>query len=207
MNTVLFVLREAGGETVIFTYAVYLFKQANCPIDPFTSTIIVGVLRIICTLTGSKLMDKMGRRPLLLASSFFCALSVAIAGGIHIANIINEASKWTTVVCIYIFVASYGLGLGPILWGLSGELTPSPIRTVGCSIIFTAFGASAFLFSNCFIDMVTAFGLGGALVFFSGAIVLLIIVAAIWLPETKGKTLLEIETLFASQSSNVVSNA
>ena len=178
-------------------YAVYLFKASNSPLSPFKSTIIVGALRIICTFTGARLMDKFGRRPLLLTSSIICMSVLAVIGGIHIMEDSSESGKWVSVTCIYMYVASYGIGLGPVPWTLLGELIPSPVRSIGCSLVVAAFGGSAFLMTNTFLDLVNLIGIGGALLFFCFCTLIFVFIVGIWVPETRGKTLLELEDVFS----------
>ena len=197
----LMILRELGGQNVVFSYTVYLFQLAGSTFDPFKCTILVGLTRLICTCIGAILMDKLGRRPLFLGTVFICVLSLTTAG---VAIMIGKGSYMSGLVAlgsVLIYVASYGSGVGPVPWTLLGELLPSPIRSMGSSLVTTGFSITVFGLSNIFPFLLNNLGLGITFIMFSVSNVLVGLIAYKFLPETKGKSLLELENAFGSKSS------
>lgn len=78
--TGIFFLREVGGNMVIFMYAVYFFENAGVIFDPFTCSVLLGVSRLVFTLVSALIIDKLGRRPLLIVSALVCSLALYVTG-------------------------------------------------------------------------------------------------------------------------------
>lgn len=65
---------------VIFMYAVYFFENAGVIFDPFTCSVLLGVSRLVFTLVSSLIIDKLGRRPLLIVSAMVCSVALYVTG-------------------------------------------------------------------------------------------------------------------------------
>ncbi|KAK7078801.1 hypothetical protein SK128_009383 [Halocaridina rubra] len=195
--TVIFMLREIGGPNVIFLYSVYMFTRTGVKLDAFTCSILIGIVRFTFTIIAAIVLDRVGRRPILQYSSLACAGAATIAGAVLIGDL--EGSSWIPLAAVLLFVAAYGLGLGPVPWVLIGELLPTPVRALGASLV-TSFGyLMLFIMNFVFPLVIKRIGLGWTLIFFALANLVLTMVVWAHLPETNNKTLQELETIFCKE--------
>lgn len=192
--TCIFILRELGGAIVIFMYAVYFFETAGATFDPFTCSVLVGICRVVFTFISACTIDKLGRRPLLITSALACGLSMYVTGGVLYAD--ATGMEWVPLTAVMFYVASFGLGVGPVPWILLGELLPTPVRSIGASICTGIFVILLFIITQIFPDLTTAIGLEDAVIAFGSFHLVLALVAFFFLPETCGKTLEELQYAF-----------
>lgn len=191
----IFVLRELGGEFIIFNYTVYIFQEVGVEMDAFTCTVLVGVIRVIFTIIASLLLDRLGRRPLIIATTVVCSLSAVFCGVFTLINVTGVLS-WVPLASVLVFVASYGLGIGPIPWGLLGEMIPTPVRSVGGSICMLSYSSVVFVVSYIFPILKTSIGLGYVFLLFAASLFILAVILSLWFPETRGKSLNELQDAF-----------
>ncbi|XP_064104597.1 facilitated trehalose transporter Tret1-like [Macrobrachium nipponense] len=190
----IYTLRELGGEFIFFNYTVYMFEKAKVQIDPFMCTILVGVTRTIASITLAFLLDRIGRRPLLIGTTLVCALASLICGVFLLLDL--PKASWVPLAAILMYVASYGFGLGPIPWGLTGEMIPTPVRAIGGSICLFGYSVSVFAMSYLFPAMTEHLGMGLTCLSFTASLFALSIILFRWFPETKGTTLNTLEGAF-----------
>ncbi|XP_069983595.1 facilitated trehalose transporter Tret1 [Penaeus vannamei] len=190
-----FTLRELGGQFVMFSYTVYMFQKAGVGLDAFVCTILVGVVRLVFTVVSAAVVDRVGRRPLLIATSFVCG-AAEVVGAVFLLVDVPESS-WVPLAAVMVFVSSYGLGIGPIPWTLMGELIPTPVRNIGSSLCYLSFSLFTFVISFVF-PYLMEIGLGYALLVFSSANAILTLLLWAFLPETRGKSLSDLENAFQS---------
>lgn len=190
-----FVLRELGGRSCIMMYTVYIFREAGVEVDAFTCTVLVGVARLFCTCVTAAILDRIGRRPLLMATSVMGALSLGVCG-LFLYVQVPEAS-WVPLVAILVYVAAYGTGIGPIPWVYVGELVPSPVRSIGASIITASDALVVFSINLAFLEIIAHIGLGITFLAFGGLNFLIAIIVYLWIPESRGVPLQELENSFS----------
>ncbi|XP_042223410.1 facilitated trehalose transporter Tret1-like [Homarus americanus] len=190
-----FTLRELGGQYAVFSYTIYLFQYAGLHLDAFTCTILVGVARLVATGVSAIFLDRIGRRPLLITTSVGCAVSAAIGGVFLLVDI--QGSSWILLAAVLVFVLSYGLGVGPIPWVLLGELLPTPVRSIGASITTFFFALMLFLVGFVFPELARLAGTGGSLLVFAAFNSIMAAVVWIFLPETGGCSLHQLQGMFS----------
>ncbi|XP_068219940.1 facilitated trehalose transporter Tret1-like [Palaemon carinicauda] len=192
--TSMFILRELGGAMVIFMYAVFFFENAGVMFDPFTCSVLVGICRLVFTVISACTIDKLGRRPLLIGSSLICGLSMYVTGAVLYTD--GKGYGWVPLTSVMVYVASFGMGAGPVPWILLGELLPTPVRSLGASICTGCFVILLFLITQIFPDLTTAIGLEDAVMVFGSVYIILALVAFFFLPESRGRTLEELQYAF-----------
>lgn len=192
--TSIFILRELGGAMVIFMYAVYFFENAGVQLDPFTCSVLLGVCRVVFTFISAVTIDKLGRRPLLICSSVVCGLSMFVTGGVLYSGDTNIS--WIPLTAVMVYVASFGLGAGPVPWILLGELLPTPVRSLGASLCTGIFVLLLFVITEVFPDLTSTIGLEDAVLAFGSFFILMALVAFFFLPETNCRTLEELQHAF-----------
>ena len=189
---------QITGINAIIYYAPSIFKSAGFSTgNALLQTFLIGGINFLFTLVAIVLIDKMGRKSLLLWGVAGMILSLAGTAYCFLAHV---QGIWL-VVCICFYIACFAASLGPIPWVIISEIFPTKTRGVAMSIATTLLWIGTFLISLFTPIMLTAGNIGKTaaeaggytfLIFLFNA-VLLWIFTKIWIPETKQKTLEEIE--------------
>lgn len=191
-----FVLRELGGKGPVFNYTVYMFRNAGVQLDAFYCTVFVGVARLASTCVSACTLDLVGRKPLLVATAVICAVSEGVAGAFLFLEV--EGAAWVPLVSVIVFVIGYGIGLGPVPWIYLGELLPTPVRSLSAALITFSYSITYFGVSYLFLRVIASLGLGPTMMAFAAANLIIALLVLCFIPETKGRTLQDMETAFAS---------
>jgi len=193
--SVVMLLKEIGGGMFVFMYSAYFFSNAGVAWDPFTCTVLVGVTRLLFTFVVALIIDKVGRRPLLIFSSIVCGCSMFVIGAVIDSN--NPSLSWIPLVAALIFVACFSLGVGPVPWILVGEMLPTPVRSIGASICTFIFAILLFLLSEFWPQIIDVTGLDDAVFVFGSCNLLLALVSWLFVPETRNRSLEDLQTAFS----------
>jgi len=194
-----------GGSAVILLYSPRVFARTGIT-DKSTlmlATVGIGVSKVVFAFISIFLSDKFGRKVLLLASAVGLSLTMF---GLGACLITVEHSKeklfwapYCTVILTYIFVASMSIGIAPVTWVYSSEIFPLRYRAQGLSVCVIVNRISTVVLVTSFISIYKAITMGGVFFMFSG-----INIVALWfycsLPETKGRSLEDMESLFERNS-------
>jgi sugar porter (SP) family MFS transporter len=185
------ILQQVTGINSVFFYAPMIFEQSGIGTDAsFMQAVLVGLVNLVFTVLAILFIDRLGRRPLLgagLAGIAACMLLLSYGFGAADVN--------PTIILIGIlgFVASFAISLGPVMWVLFSELFPNRIRGIAISFVGLINSAVSFLVQLIFPWELQTLGSSVTfLIYGLFAIVGLIIVMRL-LPETKGKSLEELE--------------
>jgi phage shock protein PspC (stress-responsive transcriptional regulator) len=114
-----------------------------------------------------------------------------------VASVPDSGHGWRVALGLYMFMAFFALGPGVCVWLALSELMPTRIRSNGMSIALVINQLVSTTLAGIFLPFVSKYGYSSMFFLFSGITVIYFLVAAFWLPETKGKTLEEIEASFA----------
>lgn len=199
--TAVFVVRELGGQYVIFAYTVHLFRKAGVALDAFVCTVLVGLVRFVFTIIASAIADRFGRRPLFISSCLACAVAYAVGGGFLLLEL--PGTSWVPLASVLTYAASYSLGIGIMPWVLLGEVLPTPVRSLGSTICTFHFSLVQFVVSYVFPALLHATSVGVVLVIFAAAHVALTAILVLFLPETRGRSLSDLQDVFAPRSQQI----
>jgi len=185
------ILQQITGINSVFFYAPMIFEQSGIGTDAsFMQAVLVGLVNLVFTVLAILFIDRLGRRPLLgagLAGIAVCMLLLSY--GFASADI----NPKIILVGILGFVASFAMSLGPVMWVLFSELFPNRVRGLAISFVGLINSAFSFLVQLVFPWELENFGNSVTfLIYGLFAIVGLIVVMRL-LPETKGKSLEELE--------------
>ncbi|XP_067631035.1 facilitated trehalose transporter Tret1 isoform X2 [Eurosta solidaginis] len=191
----MFFQQWSGINAVIF-YTVMIFREAGSSIDGNVCTIIVGVVNFVAIFMATVLIDRLGRKILLYISDVAMIISLFTLGGFfYCKNTGVDVSEvgWLPLASFVIYVVGFSLGFGPIPWLMMGEILPSKIRGSAASVA-TAFNwFCTFIVTKTFQDMIDIMGAHGAFWLFGAICLMGLFFVILYVPETQGKTLEDIE--------------
>jgi len=203
---------HATGIEAILLFGPRIFKKAGVHEKSklLLATVGTGITKTVFIFIATFYIDKRGRRPLLMISAvgMFVALAV-VATSLTIAENHDEP-LWALVVsliAVYTFVAFFSMGMGPIAWIYLSEMFPMRVRGLGVGIGVAVNRLMNATVSLTFISLTKALTIGGAFFLYCGFGFLSLLFIYFCLPETKGKTLEEIESLFSKKKKNVDAEA
>jgi SP family sugar:H+ symporter-like MFS transporter len=136
IGIILSVLQQFLGIKVILYYSTTLWKAVGFrEQDSLTISVITAIVNVLVTVIAIALVDRIGRRPILLAGSVgmgasLMAMAAAFAFATGTGTDISLPGIWAPVALVasHVFVVSFGASWGPVVWGLLGGVFPSPIR-------------------------------------------------------------------------------
>jgi len=186
------------GINVILYYAPRIFTDMGFDMSgSMFQTVIIGIVNFIFVFIALLLVDKVGRRKLMLIGS------VGMAVGMFGVAIMSTAEQMGVggLVFILIFVAFYNLSFGPLMWVLASELFPTRVRAQVMAITVSANWFSNLLISATFPSMLE---FSSPMTYSFYGVFCLLAILFVWklIPETKGKTLEEIETYWESKNNH-----
>lgn len=199
--------QQMSGINPVIFYSSEIFATAGFSDDPKLPTITIGAVLVAATVVSCVLMDRAGRRLLLLASGFPMALSLIALGVCFYLSSSGPVSglNWVSLTSVLVFVICFSLGVGPISWLIVSELVPTRARSIINGMATCIVWLLLFLATKEYGRMRRVMNDFGAFWFFGGCG--LIGCAFVWffVPETKGRTLEEIQELFVVSRTNEIS--
>lgn len=192
--------QQLSGINAVIFYTGDIFIAAGSSLDSKYATIIVGVIQVAATFVSSLVVDKFGRKLLLLGSDFFMAISGILLGIFFSITDYKLADQETIdkisflpILALSIFLIVFSLGFGPIPWMISAEVYPAEVKSSASSAAGTFNWFLAFLVTKFYIDVKNA--VGGDVTFYIFSAISLVGTAFIYfiVPETKGKSLEQIQ--------------
>ena len=192
IGILLSVFQQFVGINVALYYAPRIFESMGAAKDAsMLQTIIMGLVNVVFTIVAILTVDKWGRKPLLIVGSIGMAIGMIAISTLAFLDIIGT----TTLVFIIIYTASFMMSWGPICWVLISEIFPNKIRSQAVAIAVAAQWAANFFISSTYPPMME-FSNGGTYLFYGVMSILSALFVWKYVPETKGKTLEEMEGLW-----------
>ncbi|KAF8730908.1 hypothetical protein HU200_016780 [Digitaria exilis] len=196
--------QQASGIYAFVLYSPRIFMDAGVTDDHciLAITCALGATRALFTLVATFLLDRVGRRPLLLCSTGGMVFSLAgLAVGLTVigGDPDTQIIPWANGLAIASTVthnAFYSIGLGSITWVYSTEILPLRVRALGCALGVAFNGTISGLVAMTFLSMSKAITIGGTFFVYAGIAMLAWVFFFTSLPETKGRTLEEMGKLF-----------
>ena len=179
-------------------------QDANTGLNESLATIVVGTIMVLAIVVSLLVVDKLGRRLLLLISAAVIALST-IALGIYFFMQAKNAESvftlgWLPVCALCLYVIMFALGFGPVPWLMIGELFASDIKGVASSIAASTCWLLAFIVTKTYANLKVALGTGETFWLFSAISLLGVAFVFFFVPETKGKSLNEIQDMLKGEN-------
>jgi len=194
-------LQQISGITPLFSFLPEIFRAAGTATsDAFSQSVLVSLINLLFTLFALWLVDRAGRKTLILAGTTVQFISFVLVGWFYHIH----GSGLAVLIFVMSFVAGHAFGNGVACWVIISEIYPTKVRGRGMSIATTALWLVGYLGNQLFPIMQKRLGSDGTFWLFSGGALLTVVLVAWLVPETKGRSLEEITKLWTEQKSVVV---
>lgn len=194
----------AGVNTVIY-YAPTILNSAGLGASAaILATVGVGVVNVVMTVVGMSLVDKAGRRVLLIIgfpvmAACLIALGITLSGGK-----LGPNAGIIAAICLAVYIAAFALSVGVVVFVLPSEVYPLRIRGAAMSATMATNWTMNFVVSLTFLPLVAALGASVTFWIYAAVCIVAIFYATKLVPETKGRTLEEIEEWLRQQEADRV---
>ena len=185
---------QTSGITCLLSFLPEVFKSSGQDAaDAFSQSVLVGAVNLTLTILAIWLVDKAGRKTLILTGTAAQAVALAGVGCLYLAG----GHARGILIGIMIFVGGHAIGNGAVCWVIISEIFPNKVRGAAMSIATTAIWIFAYLANQFFPVLQNRFGSGGTFFIFAAMAVLNFVFVLTWVPETKGYSLEEISRLWS----------
>jgi SP family sugar porter-like MFS transporter len=177
-------------------YGTYIFKSAGVSSSK-VATLGLGAIQVVMTAFTAWLMDKAGRRFLLMISSGGMAICLFLVGlAFFLENHVPGASHETTysilaLTGVLVYIVAFSRGIGAIPWIIMSEILPVNVKDVGGSTATLINWLSSFAVTMT-VNLLLEWSTSGTFWIYSLVVAFTVVFVALWVPETKGRTLEEI---------------
>ncbi|HTL58675.1 MAG TPA: sugar porter family MFS transporter [Candidatus Limnocylindrales bacterium] len=189
---VLMACSQFCGINAIIYYSTKIFESAGAVKNAaFTSTVWIGLINLLFTFVAIAFVDRAGRKPLLLIGAGVQAVALGLIGWMFRTG----QNGMPLLACILLFIAAFAMAMGPITWILCSEIFPNKVRGRAMAIATFTIWTSCYIVAQTFPMLNDSKVIGPVLTFWTyGVVSLLTFLFVLFVvPETKGRTLEEIE--------------
>ena len=196
--------QQSSGIDSVVLYSPRIFEKAGITSsnDKLLATVAVGFTKTTFILVATFLFDKIGRRPLILSSVAGMIFSLATLGfGLTVIDHSDQKVTWAvglSVAMLLAFVAFFSIGMGPSPVVYSSEIFPLRLRAQGTSMGMAANRLTSGVITMTFISLYKGISIGGSFFLYAGVALVSWVFFYFVLPETRGRTLEDMEGLFGN---------
>ncbi len=192
------ILQQVSGINTVIYYAptIVQFTGVESSAAAILASVAVGIVNVGMTLVAIRLLDRAGRRPLLLIGSAVMAMALASLALVFAAGAGSTLGSVVAIGSLMLYVAAFAISLGPIFWLLNAEIYPLEVRSKAAAVGTMANWLFNFIVSLTFLLLIDALGRGGAFLFYAAICVVTFFFCKALVPETKGKRLEDITAIF-----------
>ncbi|WP_225731521.1 MULTISPECIES: sugar porter family MFS transporter [unclassified Nocardia] len=191
---ILAVGQQFSGVNAVNLYAPTMFTDLGFGNSTsLLASIVLGVIKVAFTAWVIFMVDRWGRKPLLLLGNVCMALSLFLLGLVVLTVHNHTVTGLTTLILLNVYLAGYELGWGAVVWVMMAEIFPLRVRGVGMGVGSVVLWASTFAITFLFPVMNDHLGLAHSAWVFGAVSVLLYFLVQRFVPETKGRSLEQIE--------------
>lgn len=190
IGIVVAMFQQWSGTNVIFNYAQEIFQAAGYGIsDVLMNIVVTGIANLVFTFVAIYTVDRLGRKTLMLTGSIGLAGIYTLLG----LSYFFEFKGVLMIVFVVLAIGFYAMSLGPVTWVLLSEIFPNKVRGVAMAVCTAALWIASFLLTYAFPFLNSGLGTGGTFLLY--AIICFCGFLFVWrrIPETKGKSLEELE--------------
>lgn len=196
-----------GCNTVIY-YAPTILNQAGFGTSAaIVGTIGTGIVNVIMTVVAIYLIDRLGRKPLLITGNVLMSISLIVLG--LLTNMFSQTSgvsAWIIVICLTVYIGAFSFSWGPVVWVMLSEIFPLKVRGIAMSVASMANWVANLLVSLTFPVLLQSVGVSSLFIAYGIIGFLAILFVRYKTVETKEKSLEQIEAAFRSHSIKLVND-
>ncbi|KAF8534861.1 general substrate transporter [Trichophaea hybrida] len=206
VGCVLQFFQQFSGINAIIYYAPTIFDSLglNASTTSLLATGVIGIVNVVFTVPAILFLDILGRRKVLICGAIGMCIShivvAAVIGRYGDSFVTHTGAGWAGVVFIYIFIANFAYSWGPVGWVLPSEIMPISVRSKAMSISTSANWFCNFVIGRATPSMIRNIKYG-TYIFFAVFCFLAVLWVYFFVPETKNKTLEEMDAVFKDNSS------
>jgi MFS transporter, SP family, arabinose:H+ symporter len=198
------ILQQLTGINAVFFYAPMIFEQSGVGTDAsFMQAVLVGIVNLIFTIIAMQLIDRIGRKPLLITGLVGITSCMFVLGyvfrGVDHNNPATELNAIFVLIAILVFVASFAISLGPVMWVMFSEIFPNKLRALAISICGLVNSAVSFGVQLMFPWELENLGSSATFMIYGLVALIGLFVVSKWVPETKGQSLESLEKILMRQ--------
>jgi sugar porter (SP) family MFS transporter len=182
-----------GVNTVIYYAPTILTNAGIGTSGALGDTVFIGLTNVVFTIVAILLLDKLGRRVFLLVGTSFAVLGLAGLGVYFASSTLQSSYGWVALASLLVFIAGFAVGLGPVFWLMIAEIYPLKVRGPAMSAATVVNWAANFLVAFTFLTLTHAISRQGVFWLYGAIGIVAIAFFAKLVPETKDKSLEEIE--------------
>lgn len=190
IGIVMAVLQQWCGINVIFNYAQEIFMAAGYGVsDVLMNIVVTGITNVVFTILAMFVVDRWGRKALTLIGSFGLAIIYAFMGAAYYFNI----TGMVLLIIVVMAIACYAMTLATAMWVIISEIFPNRVRGVAMSVCTFSMWAACFVLTYSFPMLNSSLGAAGTFWLYGVICLAGGVFVVFYLPETKGKSLEELE--------------
>ncbi|RBY83826.1 MFS transporter [Geodermatophilus sp. TF02-6] len=183
-------LQQLVGINTVLYYAPTIMAQTGLTAsNSILYSVVIGVVNLLMSFLSLRLIDRVGRRPLLITSLVGMGVSVALLGLAFVADL----SPLLKLIGMVLYVMSFAVGMGPVFWALLPEIFPSAYRAQGTSAGSATNWLSNFAVSTAFLPLAGAIGTGPVFLVFAVVCLFALGFVGKYVPETKDRNFAQID--------------
>merc|ERR1719322_6400 len=206
LSLALMFFQQFSGINAIMFYLDDIFQTAGYKTDSqlHTASLLISGIQIVATFFSCLIVDRVGRKSLLIFSSIFMVISstgLSLYYRFTSENTTDGYLSWLSLASVMLYITAFSFGVGPIPWFMTSEMVSTRARSKSAGLATIMNFLCAFIVTKEFNDMVNGLTKQGTFGFFGAICGLCMIFSIFALPETKGKSLEEIEDFFKSRTS------
>jgi sugar porter (SP) family MFS transporter len=188
------VFQQIVGVNTVIYYAPTILQQTGLGAgNAITQTLTVGLTNVIFTIAAILLLDRVGRRPLLISGTVVAGIALLGLAAYFGFGTLRDHAPWLALGSLLLFIAGYAIGLGPVFWLMISEVFPQRLRSRAMSVTTIANWLANFAVSATFLTLAGAITQQGIFVLYAAMAAAAVAFFAWWVPETKGRSLEEIQ--------------
>jgi sugar porter (SP) family MFS transporter len=202
------IFQQITGINTVIYYAPIIIQSAGISTasGAILATAGIGVVNVLVTILSMWLIDRKGRRPLLLVGIAGMAITLAVLGFVFRMSNQSSATAWLAVISLMAYVGSFAISLGPIFWLLISEIYPLKIRNSAEGLAATFNWGANLLITLTFLTLVEKLGPSGTFWIYGISAIAAGVFSYFYVPETKGRSLEEIEEFWHNKSQFAVTS-
>lgn len=191
----LMIFQQLSGVNTLIFYAKKIFDDAGSSLSSSTSSVIIGTVQVIATYFSTIMIERTGRKLLLfISASVMSTCMFTLSGYFHFRNSHDLSGvSWIPLLSFAVFIVIFSIGFGPIPWIMVGELFMNNVKSAASSATAICNWSLAFLVTKCFQDMVDLMGISSSFATFGMVSLIGTVFVSFMVPETKGKSVEEIQ--------------